>query len=73
MKKVVKRKSASETSSAKPKQKRAKILTHRPKTYYMEIAAELHVLSVIEASKTKAVKIIEVNVVPPKVMSFDFF
>jgi hypothetical protein len=34
-KKVVKRKSALKTSSVAPKQKRAKILTHRPKAYYM--------------------------------------
>jgi hypothetical protein len=51
-KKVVKQKSAPKTSSAL-KQKRAKILTHRPKTYYIERAAELPVLPVAEASKTK--------------------
>lgn len=39
-KKVVKQKSAPKTSSV-PKQKRAKTLTHRPRTYYIERAAEL--------------------------------
>jgi hypothetical protein len=47
-------------------------LTHRPKTYYTERAAELLALSAAEASKTKVVEIREVTVVPPKVTNFDF-
>jgi hypothetical protein len=71
-KKGVKRKRALEISSAVPKQKRAKILAHRPKTYYMERAIELPALPIAEASKTKATEISEVTARLPKVMSFDF-
>jgi hypothetical protein len=70
-KKVVKRKSTPKTSSA-PKQKRAKTLTYRPRTYYIERAAELPALPDAKASKSKTAKIIEVVVAPTKVMNFDF-
>jgi hypothetical protein len=71
MKKVVKRKSAPKTSSTS-KQKRAKILTHRPKTYYIERSSKLPALPVAEASKTKTVEIIEVATASLKVISFNF-
>jgi hypothetical protein len=71
-KKVVKRKSALKTFSTALKQKRAKILTHRPKKYYMERPTELPALLVAEASKTEAVEISKVTDVPSKVMSFIF-
>jgi hypothetical protein len=55
------------TSSAMPKQKKVKILTHRPMSYYVERAAELPTLPAIEASKTKVV-----STLPSKVMIFNF-
>jgi hypothetical protein len=69
---VMKRKSAPKTSSA-PKLNKVKTLTHRPRTYYIERAAELPTLPATEASKAKSTEIIEVGDAPPKVTNFDFF
>jgi phosphoribosylanthranilate isomerase len=44
-KRGLKRKSALKASSAAPKQKKVKVLTHRSQTYYLERAAELPTLS----------------------------
>jgi hypothetical protein len=53
-KRGLKRKNAPKTSSAAPKQKKIKILTHRPKSYYMERAAELPALPAAKPRRTKA-------------------
>jgi hypothetical protein len=47
-KRGLKRKSALKASSATLKQKKIKVLTHRPKTYYSERAAELPTIPVTE-------------------------
>jgi hypothetical protein len=39
--KGIKRKTAATTSSTAPKQKKSKVLTHRPKSYYLESAPKL--------------------------------
>ena len=71
-KRGLKRKNVSKTSSTDPKQKKVNILTHRPKSYYMERAAELPTLPAVEPNRTKAAGLNEVTVVLPKVMSFVF-
>jgi hypothetical protein len=48
-----KRKIASTTSSTTPKPKKMKVVTHRPKSYFLERAA---LLPVIESSKTEIVE-----------------
>jgi hypothetical protein len=66
-KKLLKRKGALKTSSSMPKQKKVKILTHRPRSYYVERATELPTLPTTEANKTKAL-----GTLPSKVMIFNF-
>jgi hypothetical protein len=51
-KRGLKRKSAPRVSSSVPKQKKVKVLTHRPKSLYLERATEL---PIAETSKTKVV------------------
>jgi hypothetical protein len=56
-----------------PKQKKVKILTHQPKSYYTERAAELPDFSAVESSKTKVMELSEVKIMSPMVIDFDFF
>lgn len=72
MKKGLKRKSTLKTSSTASIQKKIKILTHRPKSYYTDRARELPALLVTETSRTKVVELSEVTALSPKVMYFDF-
>jgi hypothetical protein len=44
-----------------------KILTHRPRSYYVDIAAELPALPAVEASKAKAL-----STLPLKIIIFNF-
>jgi hypothetical protein len=68
-KRGVKRKSVVATTSTAPKQKRAKVLTHRAKSYYSERAVRL---PATETSKAETAKVVEETTLPPKVM-FRFF
>jgi hypothetical protein len=52
------------TSSSAPKQKKVKVLTHRPKSFYLERATEL---STVETSKTKAIEAVEKTPLASKV------
>ena len=66
-KKGLNRKGALKTSSVAPKQKKVKILTHRPRSYYARRAAKLAALPDAKASKAKTV-----STLPSKVMVFIF-
>jgi hypothetical protein len=61
--KEIKRKTAVTTSSTALKQKRAKVLTHRPKSYYSERAAEL---PAAETSKVETAEVVEETTSPLK-------
>jgi hypothetical protein len=69
-KRGVKRKTAVATSSTALKLKRAKVFTHRPKSYYSEQAAKL---SVAETSMVENAEAVEDTTSPSKVMFFFFF
>jgi hypothetical protein len=63
-KRGLKRKSAPRASSAFLKQKKMKVLTHRPKSFYLERAAKL---PTAETSKTKVVKAEEMTLLASEV------
>jgi hypothetical protein len=52
-KRGLKRKSAPRASSVAPKQKRVKVLTHRPKSYFLERAAQLPDTRTLETETAK--------------------
>jgi hypothetical protein len=69
-KRGVKRKTAVATNSIAPKQKREKVLTHRPKSYYSERATRL---LAAKTSKAEAVEVVEETTTAPKVTFLFFF
>jgi hypothetical protein len=63
-KRGLKRKSALEASSVASKQKRVKVLTHRPKSYFLERAAQLPNTETSETETTKK----DEGILPPTVV-----
>jgi hypothetical protein len=50
-KRGLKRKSASGASSVTPKQKRVKVLTHQPKSYFLERVAQLSEIGIVKKAQ----------------------
>ena len=65
----MKRKIATTISSAAPKPKRRKVITHRPKLYFLERAARL---PAVGASKTEAAEATEETLSASEVILFFF-
>jgi hypothetical protein len=64
-KRGLKMKSAPKASSVAPKQNKMNVLTHRPKSFYLETAAKL---PTVESSKTEVVKEVEETPLAPEVI-----
>jgi hypothetical protein len=69
-KRGLKRKSAPKASSVAPKQKKAKVLTHRPKSFYLERAAKLQTVATSKTEDAEAVE--EAPSAPEVILLFCF-